>query len=527
MNAVIGALRVVLGLDTAQFQTGLKKTQSSMASFAISFGKGALTAAAGFLSISAAIDQTNAAMEKMGQIADQSKAAGVGTDFFQAFGSQAQMAGVSIDQVSSALNTFNKNSGLAAAGKGKMVTALQALNPELLRNLQITRDQEERVRLAADAINAAGSASEKAAISSALFGDAGTKMVAVFEGGAAAMDVWAAKARDMGLIIDRELIVKADAMGDAFDIASTVLDNQLKSAFVNLAPIMIAAAQFAGDVAAGINEITDAVKALEDRSRATLEKRLDDLRNPKPIGFGGTLMDILNPAGAEEEAARIEAELRRRAIDELRGKLLMLPKASDEVVDGLGKVTAALEPLDLGISKVAVKVDSLADTVGDTLTDSFSGFADAVLSGVPALEALNDVLGNLAKQLLDSAISNFFGGLFGGGGLFKPAPKAGLDFGLGLFANGGVTDRPAIFGDAGPEAAVPLPDGRTIPVTLNGSTGAKVVVNNFGAPDAVRSETRPDGTVELFVNEAVRRVEDNMARGRYRGFGVSPGVRRT
>ena len=34
------------------------------------------------------------------------------------------------------------------------------------------------------------------------------------------------------------------------------------------------------------------------------------------------------------------------------------------------------------------------------------------------------------------------------------------------FANGGITNEPSIFGEAGWEAAVPLPDGRTIPVTM-------------------------------------------------------------
>ena len=38
--------------------------------------------------------------------------------------------------------------------------------------------------------------------------------------------------------------------------------------------------------------------------------------------------------------------------------------------------------------------------------------------------------------------------------------------GLGAYASGGVTNQASIFGEAGWEAAVPLPDGRTIPVTL-------------------------------------------------------------
>lgn len=39
------------------------------------------------------------------------------------------------------------------------------------------------------------------------------------------------------------------------------------------------------------------------------------------------------------------------------------------------------------------------------------------------------------------------------------------------YAGGGVSSSPAIFGEAGPEAAVPLPDGRTIPVTIRGGSG--------------------------------------------------------
>lgn len=41
------------------------------------------------------------------------------------------------------------------------------------------------------------------------------------------------------------------------------------------------------------------------------------------------------------------------------------------------------------------------------------------------------------------------------------------------FALGGIADRPSIFGEAGPEAAVPLPDGRSIPVTMNDNNMTK------------------------------------------------------
>lgn len=40
------------------------------------------------------------------------------------------------------------------------------------------------------------------------------------------------------------------------------------------------------------------------------------------------------------------------------------------------------------------------------------------------------------------------------------------------YAKGGVANQPSIFGEAGPEAAVPLPDGRSIPVTISGWAAA-------------------------------------------------------
>lgn len=47
------------------------------------------------------------------------------------------------------------------------------------------------------------------------------------------------------------------------------------------------------------------------------------------------------------------------------------------------------------------------------------------------------------------------------------------------YANGGIANKPSIFGEAGPEAAVPLPDGRTIPVTITGAADNRDVVDEL------------------------------------------------
>jgi hypothetical protein len=241
---------------------------------------GAIAAVASYLSLSAAINGTRDALDMMSEIADRSKSTGLDVELLQEVTHHAELAGVSYDELSGSLETFIRNAGLAEVGKGKMVAALKALNPELLRNIQLATTQEERLRLAADAINEAGSASEKAAISTALFGANGARMVEVFNGGAAALDATAAKARELGIIIDRELIARADELGDEFDTAAKVIDINLKSALVNLAPTIVWLVERAGDLARAFNIVIDQFKDVEDRTFVRpLQNQLADLYN--------------------------------------------------------------------------------------------------------------------------------------------------------------------------------------------------------------------------------------------------------
>ncbi len=61
--------------------------------------------------------------------------------------------------------------------------------------------------------------------------------------------------------------------------------------------------------------------------------------------------------------------------------------------------------------------------------------------------------------------------------------------GLKRHALGGISNGPAIFGEAGPEAAVPLPDGRTIPVTIK-TTPREAAPKNNVADFATAAEVR-------------------------------------
>ena len=74
--------------------------------------------------------------------------------------------------------------------------------------------------------------------------------------------------------------------------------------------------------------------------------------------------------------------------------------------------------------------------------------------------------------------------------------------GLQKFATGGVSYGPAIFGEAGPEAAVPLPDGRRIPVQMFGSADNRETVAELKEQNKLLRELLAEARANVRVNQA-------------------------
>lgn len=184
-----------------------------------------------------------------------------------------------------------------------------------------------------------------------------------------------------------------------------------------------------------------------------------------------------------EDARFARAQLGRSAIEQQIAS--DLKNAGIEMDSVAGQAYASYAKLTDAISTAKTEAKSFA-----------SSFVSDLLNGKSATESLIGALKKLGDKLIDMALDEMINGLFknllgilgggGGGGFmgasfFPPAPAIGGG-GIGLFADGGISNKPAIFGEAGPEAAVPLPDGRSIPVTLNGgagSGGGGNTINNY------------------------------------------------
>lgn len=255
-----------MGRSTRFINNALASTSSRIGSFSAAAVTGFLAPVAAILSFQAAITGAREALSEFDRIGKAAKSAGLDAEVFQGLEHAAMLGGVAVGELSQALNTFNRNAGLAATGKGELVEKLKQLHPELLRSILLSSDQEERIRLVADALDRETDASRKAAIASAVFGDAGLKMVEALKGGASQIDATMAKARALGIVVDRELIARAETLNDEFSTVSRVIDVQLKTALVNLAPTITWITEQIAGWTRSLNIVLDQFKGVEERT---------------------------------------------------------------------------------------------------------------------------------------------------------------------------------------------------------------------------------------------------------------------
>lgn len=175
------------------------------------------------------------------------------------------------------------------------------------------------------------------------------------------------------------------------------------------------------------------------------------------------------------------------------------------------------------LSEAAREAARAYENLGQTFQDVFVDFATGATSARDALSALVTELQRfLFQQGLGGSKGGIFGDLFKGlGGVYSGGLSFRNLFGGGslssgavslansgaLFARGGIATKPSIFAEAGPEAAVPLPDGKSIPVSFKGKGGGDTYyIDARGADQA--AVTRLENSIQA-VNGSIERRSIN------------------
>ncbi|TCM57823.1 hypothetical protein C8J36_102626 [Rhizobium sp. PP-F2F-G48] len=179
-------------------------------------------------------------------------------------------------------------------------------------------------------------------------------------------------------------------------------------------------------------------------------------------------------SGMSANQQRVELQLYQAKVEAGRAGITLsdaeLAKMREQIT-----LTGELNTKNQEVATSAEGLKNAQEYFAEGFTSSLSG----LLTGTQTLQgAVQNLLSSLVDATLQAALlgkgplagilggagSGILGAIFGfaDGGIAangKPVP-------LKRFAKGGISRSAAIFGEAGPEAAVPLPDGRNIPVDL-------------------------------------------------------------
>lgn len=250
--ASIGSLVASLGMDTANFDKGIKgavskinkfkraaskkfkKVQESVKRVAgAMFKMGAAAAAAGVALGSAMI---KASLESVDALAKTADKLGVTTEALAGLRHAAELTGVSTSTMDMALQRMTRRVAEAAQGSGEAVKALEELGISATELQKLPLDVQMQV--VADAMGEVESQSDKVRLAMKLFDSEGVALVNTLAGGSEGLKSMAAEADALGITVSRIDAAQIEAANDAVTRAKGVftgLGNQLATAF---APII-------------------------------------------------------------------------------------------------------------------------------------------------------------------------------------------------------------------------------------------------------------------------------------------------
>lgn len=278
-------------MDRAQRRVDRFANQSSRSLGSTTRAWGALaTQARAFLpalSAGVIVSQVRRVISELDEIGKKADAIGLTTDALQELRVNAEEAGVSQENLDNAMLQFSRRLGEARQGIGSARAALEALNLSASDLAQMPLD--EALRTVADSMTEVEGATDRSVLAVQLFGRQGVGMLNLLREGSEGMEAMAQNARDLGIIIDEDLIRNAEDAENQLGLMSRVISANLSQALINLAPILVTASEGVALITQNIRYLFGAMD--EGLARTQSLERL------------GTQLQQINAQIAEAEAS--------------------------------------------------------------------------------------------------------------------------------------------------------------------------------------------------------------------------------
>lgn len=398
-NALIGALRVALGLDTAQFETGLKKAKGGLSSFARDAAAAGAAAGTAFAGASAALGvMSKGAIDAADELAKTSQKIGVSVEELSRLKHAADLSDVSLAALATGLKKLSQNMADVSAGSGEAARrAFEALGISVVDSEGKLKSNTEVLREVADKFAGLEDGVGKTAAAVGIFGRSGADLIPLLNSGSAGLAEMAAEADKLGLTIDTKTARSAEAFNDNLTrldgvkqgLVNTVTA-QLLPALVDLSEHLVRSAEEGGILndavevlGAGLGELITYV----DDTVTALDAARQAFRNAK-----GDADDLQVSIVTLGDIARVTYE----AVAVFAANLgYMLQQSAQQIGSAVTKAQAFLR-LDFKAYDAEVKRHKASSLAARAAIDAFS---ESLINGGKSTAELNRYLAENADSL--------------------------------------------------------------------------------------------------------------------------------
>lgn len=533
-------LNVILSARDRQFTKAMDRAQRRVEKFASKSQKdlsrttkavSMLSAAASKIGPAFTLTAAAAGLQQMFKSATEtafeidklSKLAGVGTERFQELAFAARSVGVDQEKLADILKDTNDKFGdFFLTGAGPLADFFETIGPKVGITAEAFKglSSDQALGLYVQKLQEAGvNQQELTFFLEALASDA-TLLAPLLVNNANALNQMAEEARDLGVVIDQDLIGKSARMRTQFDQVISAMQKKFQAFAMTVvvgfdAIFDISEQEQMREIDKEMTRVQKERGRLSEMLRNLSQTPMDDTRKAEiEKGIVADLQkqsELYNNLQAQYTAIVDNLELRLKLEEKFQelgetgntGSGLTSPENLSAVNKQLQIMGAAMDDLD----SIASTLENSLEDVFMSALDGAQSFEDTVRqTAVSIIRELYRVL--VVQQLVNAAMTAFG---------VSPAPVPGV---TGNAAGGPVTaGRPTVVGEHGREIFVPSTSGRVLSVpqakaAVSGA-GAGIVINqslniSTGVSQTVKAEIqqmlpRITETTKAAVADAARR----------------------
>jgi hypothetical protein len=215
-NAVVGALRVTLGLDSAQFTTGMKTAQTGLQRFAGIAKAGALAIGSAMVAAGGAMALAmRAVVNDADEMSKMAQKIGVPIEELSRLRYAAELSDISLENLEKSLRRLSAGmldasenaTGPAASAFAMLGISVKDAEGNIRSSTSVIEDLAARFARMPDGV-------EKTALAMRIFGKSGADMIPLLNSGADGLRVMYEEAEQLGIVLDRETGLAAERFND-------------------------------------------------------------------------------------------------------------------------------------------------------------------------------------------------------------------------------------------------------------------------------------------------------------------------